>query len=832
MDNKNQGPLGLAWVVPWIVFSAVISPGTLSAAPARWVQTAPPAVLNATTLYDSRRHREIVIANGLWAVSGGPRPSWTYLGGPPPANACFYDPVLDWIWAFEPGCCLSPGPGALFSMDLGVPNPVWTPQAFTGFTPAKRIGFSYVFDPLAHRLIFFGGYVTGGDATNTLAVLTLSGTPAWTYPTANGVSPTPRGYSVACYDSVRDRMLFYGGQSGQNPIPGITYYDETWSLSLRGTLSWSFLPPRNSVALARSQAPAALDSFNHRLIVFGGSGPGGGPDLWALDLSPGAPPDSAIWTKLPPGPPPRGGQAVWIDATRRRLLQVGGGGTAAGLFDAWAMDLDQGTWENLVPDSLSFLPQYGLPGYPALMDDTRHQWLLWPPSSGATWAHDVVADLPWRPTADVNPPGVRSTVGARDDFRGDNYLLGGTDLWALHDGAATWTHLVPPSFPPDRTDGALMLCDPTRRRLLVHGGWYTPFGKIRTRDDTWLYAVIGDAWSALNAGSYGGRWAETGIYDPVRDRFVAFGGVDTLAGFSDVHTLSFTAGGGWKALATTGTPPPATLTQSYHAAYDAAGDRMLVLGQGDTGLALYALTLDSNPTWSVVPVNGVLPPSRPNFASAFSSSHRQWLISGGGTTNNERVDSWVLFLDGESSMNALPITEAMLPDHVSVGWQEIGLPVGSFTLYRRVSNGPWQPVTTLSPNADRRLLYDDFEAQFGNSYDYRLGAIVDGSEQFFGSVTVSPVTSAPPPAMRIQGVWPNPTRAAVDLVFSLPKTASVRVELIDLAGRRVADRALGLLGPGGHACRLAERGTLAPGLYFARVTTAGHSEATKVVVAR
>src|SRR6266540_3765725 len=110
--------------------AAFIMPERLPAATPRWVQLPPPAVGGpgiTTTLYDSRRQRELVISYTgsyvVWAVSGGPRPSWTYLGGPPPGVYLIYDAARDRLWAFQTAADLSNG--GLWSMDLGALTPTW-----------------------------------------------------------------------------------------------------------------------------------------------------------------------------------------------------------------------------------------------------------------------------------------------------------------------------------------------------------------------------------------------------------------------------------------------------------------------------------------------------------------------------------------------------------------------------------------------------------------------------------------------------------------------------------------------------------------------------------
>jgi hypothetical protein len=81
------------------------------------------------------------------------------------------------------------------------------------------------------------------------------------------------------------------------------------------------------------------------------------------------------------------------------------------------------------------------------------------------------------------------------------------------------------------------------------------------------------------------------------------------------------------------------------------------------------------------------------------------------------------------------------------------------------------------------------------------------------------------------GAFPNPARGqSVRLRFSLPAAAPARVELLDLAGRRVASSDVGSMGAGQHSIRLTSGRPLAPGLYFARLSQGSASRMTRVVV--
>lgn len=106
---------------------------------------------------------------------------------------------------------------------------------------------------------------------------------------------------------------------------------------------------------------------------------------------------------------------------------------------------------------------------------------------------------------------------------------------------------------------------------------------------------------------------------------------------------------------------------------------------------------------------------------------------------------------------------------------------------------------------------------------YKLTAVdVNGNESPFALLGPSQTTDvAPGPTMRfaLEGVRPNPSPAGRVLVsFALPSDAPATIELFDLAGRRVAERAVGSLGPGSHLVDLAAGRRLPAGIYLVRLT--------------
>ena len=86
------------------------------------------------------------------------------------------------------------------------------------------------------------------------------------------------------------------------------------------------------------------------------------------------------------------------------------------------------------------------------------------------------------------------------------------------------------------------------------------------------------------------------------------------------------------------------------------------------------------------------------------------------------------------------------------------------------------------------------------------------------------------PVFALRGAVPNPAIHGLRVVFSLASAAPARLEVIDIAGRRVVSRELGALGPGTHALSLEEAAGLRPGLYLLRLTQAGQSLTSRALI--
>ena len=98
------------------------------------------------------------------------------------------------------------------------------------------------------------------------------------------------------------------------------------------------------------------------------------------------------------------------------------------------------------------------------------------------------------------------------------------------------------------------------------------------------------------------------------------------------------------------------------------------------------------------------------------------------------------------------------------------------------------------------------------------------------------IDSLPPPPIAdrgfaLDGIYPNPSAALPNVVYSLPDGAEARLELVDLLGRVVLRRDLGTPGPGRHEIAL-DRSRMPPGVYWLRLVRADRVASARVVLLR
>jgi hypothetical protein len=205
-----------------------------------------------SAIYDPARDRVLVFGgldgdgprHDVWALTLSGTPAWTELApsGTPPGDrflhSAVYDPVRDRMLVFG-GSNIFHFDNDCFALELGGATPHWASIAATGTPPVARDGSGAIYDPVADRMLIFGGWGNGIGPMNDVWSLLLAGAPAWTCVTTTGGIPTPRTLHSFMLDKPRNRLLVFGG-TGSGDLASL---DDTWALPLSGADLWSALVP-------------------------------------------------------------------------------------------------------------------------------------------------------------------------------------------------------------------------------------------------------------------------------------------------------------------------------------------------------------------------------------------------------------------------------------------------------------------------------------------------------------------------------------------------------------------------------------------------------------
>ena len=185
--------------------------------------------------------------------------------------------------------------------------------------------------------------------------------------------------------------------------------------------------------------------------------------------------------------------------------------------------------------------------------------------------------------------------------------------------------------------------------------------------------------------------------------------------------------------------------------------------------------------------------------------------------------------DGPVAVSVALARSEAFTDRVALEWRTSEPPTFAATLERSERDGEWREIATRSPDGEGALRYEDRDVAPGRRYGYRLAWTEAGTRG-----TSEAVWLETPLALQfaLHGFAPNPSPAAASVAFTLAGAGAARLEVLDVAGRRVAAREVGALGAGRHTLRLESQGPLAPGLYLLRLVTPARTLAARGVVVR
>ncbi len=416
------------------------------------------------------------------------------------------------------------------------------------------------------------------------------------------------------------------------------------------------------------------------------------------------------------------------------------------------------------------------------------------------------------------------------------------DVWELSlDGVPHWTELNPAGQTPSGRLAGAAVFDPMRQRFVGFGG------TIGAPVDTWVLNLRGQVnWQALPVSGPrpNGGYGMTSVYDAKGDRMLIFGGStsdDYYGAKNDVWELDLRGVPTWTQIVTSGTQPLAR--RSGTAIFDPIRNRMIIYGGfdavpgsdqflGDT----WALDFDGPPTWSQLAPSGPMPAGRDVAAAAYDPIHDRMIFHGGWSGTTMLADTQFLDWEGTSVEAALLPDASATPSAAHLSW-DVQAATGTYAaIYRRDTGGEWSALAEAEVGSNGQLEYDDTTVQPGNNYSYMMVVASQRGETFGGETLVQvPGTTDVDPVrateFALTDVAPNPAIERMSVSFVLTSTAPASLELLDVAGRRWLDREVGSLGAGSHRIDIATAGQVPPGLYFLRLAQAGRVASSRVAIA-
>lgn len=280
--------------------------------------------------------------------------------------------------------------------------------------PLTLADHAMAYDSLRGKVVLFGGTHGGNQANQSIGGATWEwdGTTwkqmaksSW-IPMAAG--PSPRYGHALAYDSLRQRVVLFGGRTFP-PGAGNRYLDDTWEWD---GAAWNQVV--NAGPSARSNHAMVYDSARGRIVLYGGFDGSGKSDTWERN--------GTVWIAInsSTGPGIRSKHAMAYDHQHQRSVLFGGlDANGASTNDTWEWDGAGWTQAATTGPSSRF-------GHAMAFDETCGKVILFggfdQTSQRDTWAWNGAT---WFLVTNSGPAPRRDQAMAYDSIRGTIVMFGG-----------------------------------------------------------------------------------------------------------------------------------------------------------------------------------------------------------------------------------------------------------------------------------------------------------------------------------------------------------------------------------------------------------------------
>jgi len=151
---------------------------------------------------------------------------------------------------------------------------------------------------------------------------------------------------------------------------------------------------------------------------------------------------------------------------------------------------------------------------------------------------------------------------------------------------------------------------------------------------------------------------------------------------------------------------------------------------------------------------------------------------------------------------------------IASGWAANGFPICT------APGDQVTPIVAADASGNAFIAWSDARAGTPNIYATRVGA-----------GQIPPAVEAPAATFARPVIYPNPSFGrGFTTRFTLPSAESATLEVLDITGRRVAQREVGSLGVGSHSVELREAAALPAGVYQVRLAQGGRVGGARAIV--
>ena len=155
------------------------------------------------------------------------------------------------------------------------------------------------------------------------------------------------------------------------------------------------------------------------------------------------------------------------------------------------------------------------------------------------------------------------------------------------------------------------------------------------------------------------------------------------------------------------------------------------------------------------------------------------------------------------------------PGRAKITWRTSKGDTRTFSLRRSVSEAAWQPLGTIHAGPEGQLVAEDRSVPAGSQAQYGLSVPLGGEAEV--QFTVVKVEIPLPKPLALRFARSEEGGRVVRVALTLETNEGARLDLFDVAGRRMMTREVGVLGAGDHEVRLVLPGYVRTGVYFIRL---------------